>query len=310
MIYISTMNKTDTLVKDWNLLGIFESLMRTGNVSKSANELSLSQSAVSHALARLREMFQDPLFTRLPRGISPTPRALELAPRISGVLLSLNELITSADFRPVTAKGKIAIASTEYIELTLLKPFFHKMRSASPDLTFQFRNAQGRLPKIQIERGEFDIAIAGFFGALPDGFYQQKLFENDFVCVARKSHPVLKSKFTLDIYTQVKHLLLSPQGDLWGLIDEKLLHMQRSRRVVAGFENYLTAGWYTAESDVVVTVPRSLGEFYAKTLDLKLFELPFESPKITIVQAWHERTHSSPLHRYVRDLIFQSAKKR
>jgi DNA-binding transcriptional LysR family regulator len=220
----------------------------------------------------------------------------------------MRSLFHATDFSAETARGRVAIASTEYLELTILSNAFMKMRKNSPDLQFQFRNASGRLPKIAMERGEIDIAIAGFFGNLPEGFYQQKIFENDFICVARKNHSVLKSELTLDIYTKLEHLLISPQGDLWGLIDDRLQQQKKSRRVVAGCENYLTPGWWVANSDLVVTVPRYLGDFYKQNLPVNLFELPLPSPKITIVQAWHERTHANPLHQYVRAHIAESSK--
>lgn len=302
------MNRININAKDWNLLPVFESLFRTHNVSKSAKELSLSQSAVSHALGRLRDMFGDPLFTRVPRGVVPTPKAIELAPKVSQLTAEMSALLERGAFSPKTARGRIAIASTEYLEQTVLKSMFGGVRKEAPGIVFQFRNVHGKLPKLQMERGEIDIAIAGFFGNLPEGFYQQKLFENDFVVVARQNHPVIRESWNTDTYVQLEHLLVSPQGDLWGLIDERLLQMKKSRRVVAGFENYLSPGWLVASSDLVVTVPRYLGYFYAANLKVQVLELPIPSPKITIVQAWHERTHSSPLHQFIRSEIVKSVK--
>ncbi len=307
MIYISDMSKSNINTKDLNLLVIFESLSRTLNVSQTAKELSVSQSAVSHALARLRDMFNDALFTRVPRGIVATPKAIELTPKISNAIEQMRSVFEITNFSAEKAAGKIVIASTEYLEQAFLSKMFIDLRKTSPELVFQFRNASGKLPKTQMEQGEIDVAIAGYFGNLPDGFYQQKLFDNDFVCVARKKHPKIKSKLTLDLYTELEHLLISPQGDLWGLMDERLLQQKKSRKVVAGFENYMTPGWIVAETDCILTVPRALGEFYEKNLGVEVFELPLPSPKIALVQAWHERTNSNPLHKFIRSKIAESS---
>ncbi len=300
---MSNMNPSNISTKDLNLLTVFDAVFRNSNVTLAAEELSLSQSAVSHALTRLRDLFEDPLFTRLPRGISPTPKALELAPKIAAALENLGRVFETTAFAPENAKGRIAIASSEFLEVTVLSEMFLSARKSSPQLVFQFRNASGKLPKLALEKGEIDIAIAGYFGNLPEGFYQQKLFENDFVCIARKNHPLIKSKLTLDLYASLEHLLISPQGDLYGLIDERLLPYKKTRKVVAGFENYLTPAWLVAESQMVISVSRTLGEFYEKNFKVSLHELPFPSPKITLVQAWHERTHSNPLHKHVRGMI-------
>lgn len=307
MIYISSMSNVNISAKDLNLLVIFESLSRTFNVSKTAKELAVSQSAVSHALSRLRDMFGDPLFTRVARGMVATPKATELMPRIAQSIEHLRSVFEVTEFKKETATGKIVIASTEYLEQAFLAKMFMEVRKTSPGLVFQFRNASGRLPKVQLEQGEIDIGIAGFFGVLPEGFYQQKLFDNDFACIARSKHPKIKNKITMELYIELEHLLISPQGDLWGLMDDRLLQQKKKRKVIAGFENYMTPGWIVSETDSILTAPRALCEFFASTLKVQMYELPIPSPKISLVQVWHERTNSNPLHQFIRAKIAETS---
>jgi len=158
-----------------------------------------------------------------------------------------------------------------------------------------------------MERGECDLAIAGFFGELPEGFYQQTLFEDDFVCVVRQDSPQVGRTLSLKTYLAFDHLLIALQGDLTGVVDVALAKQRYRRRVVAGIGNFLTPGWIVAESELILSAPRRLARLYQRHFPLQLVELRLEVPAIQVVQVWHERTHSATLHRWFRRQLQQTA---
>ena len=306
MIAIQNLNMFD---KTQSLLMVFDALMTERSVTRAAARLHLSQPALSHALARLREALGDELFVRVARGVVPTPRALELAPLAKEALSRLELLFAPPQrFAPATARAQLTMASTEFFEHLVLPRLLPRLRRDAPGLTLRSRSAQGRLPKDEMERGECDLAIAGFFGELPEGFYQQTLFEDDFVCVVRKDHPQVGRTLSLKTYLALDHLLISMQGDLTGVVDVALAKRRCRRRVVAGIGNFLTPGWIVAESELILTAPRRLARLYQRHLQLQLLELPLDVPSIQVVQVWHERTHAAPLHRWFRRQLQQTVR--
>lgn len=299
---MNVIQMVDIKNKDLNLLIVFDVLMQELNVSKAAKRLFVSQSTLSHSLSRLRIMFDDDLFVRTGRGISPTPRAIEVAPRVMELLRFAADLFfDDVAFDPATAKGTIRIASTEMLEHIVLPKLIPILRREAPNVVLQSTSTLGRLPKDEMQRGEIDIAMAGFFGDLPEGFYRQPLYADNFRAVARRGHPIFKTEISVDDYVRWEHILISPQGDLKSIIDKKL--GKRQRKIVAGISNFLTPGWVVASSDVLLTAPSKLIGIFEDTLDVRSFDLPFSSPEISIVQVWHERIHRSSLHKWFRGVL-------
>ena len=289
--------------KDLNLLNIFSVLLLERNVSRAAERLNLSQSTISHSLARMRDMFGDELFVRVPRGIVPTPKALALAPKVESLLKAAELLFDEGEtFDPKKAVGTIRLAATEFFEHLALPKLIPILREKAPNVVLRSISTQGQLPKEKMEQGQIDVAVAGFFGDLTEGFSQELIFEDDFLGVVRKGHPILKTKKTVQDYTSFDHILISPQGDLIGVVD-KILGKKNPRSVVAGISNFLTPGWIVADSELILTAPSRLVDVFTKSLPVQSFELPFKSPHISVMQVWHERTANEPLIKWFRSLI-------
>ena len=281
--------------------------MAEKNVSRAAERLRLSQPAVSHALTRLRADFGDDLLVRVARGMVPTGRAIELLPQIRATLEHARMLYQKPEqFDPKRAQGRLKLASTEFFEQLALPRIIPALREEAPQVILQAISAQGVLPKNEMEQGRIDLAVAGFFGELPEGFYKQKLCEDQFVCVTRKGLLAPGKSVTLEEYLALEHLLISPQGDLNGVVDVELAKTKKKRRVVAGISNFLTPAWVVAHSDLILTLPERLAMIYAQYLPLSVSNLPLKIPAITLVQVWHERTNRDPLHRWFRKLVFDS----
>lgn len=295
------MNMINIRNVDMNLLVVFEALARTQNVSKAATQLNLTQSAVSHALARLRDQFNDPLFVRSPRGIVPTPRANDLRLGISAILEKTEALFNvGGAFNPKTHDGIFQLCTTDYSELVLLPRFFDHLSKEAPNVKVISRPTPSYLPKSALESGEADIAVAGFYGDLPPGFYQQKVFEDEFVVLARKKHPRMKGTMTLEKYLREDHIRIAMHGNLKGEFDTYLEKKGIKRNVVAGLSNFTSPAWILAETDFLLTAPRKLAERYCEYLPVQIFPAPMEIKKLTVMQVWHERTHEDPFQKWMR----------
>lgn len=295
---------TNIISKDLNLLNIFAAIWEERNVSKAAKRLHLTQSAVSQALGRLRDMMGDDLFVRAPRGVTPTRQAEQWAPQIQRVLAEATKIFeTETAFDPAKAQGVLRLASTEYFEQVALPKLIAILRKEAPGLVLVSRPAGGELPKAGLESGELDVVVVGYFQDLPEGYYRQRLFEDSYACVVAKSHPTIKQRLTLKDYLAHDHALITLQGDLRGSVDRALEKLGEKRRVVVGIQSFLTPGWIAAASDLIVTAPRTLCTMYKRNLEVKMFDPPLDLPPIQVDQIWHERSHRDPLSKWFREKV-------
>ena len=298
--------------KDLNLLIVFETLMNELNVSQAAQRLRMSQPALSHALSRLRLNFNDPLFVRLPRGMAPTDRARALKAQVAKILEASRELYAQpTSFDPAKAEGRIVLETTDYIEHIVYPKLLPYLAKAAPGVALVSKHLRGEFPKQALEQGEADIAIGGFFKSIPEGFFQQKLFIDELVCVLRKKHPLASAKngISMENYLEASHILVSLQGDLVGQVDAALAKKKLKRKVVAGIANFITPGLIASESDFLLTGPRRLAETYQERYPVDIFPLPpplaSQIRPMTLIQVWHERSHQDPLRAWFRSVLHQ-----
>ena len=303
---MNKMNHVKALSKiDLNLLVVLQAIEVHRHVSKAAEALGLSQSAVSHALSRLRATFADDLYVKVPGGMVPTPRADELAALIPPVIESLTRVFgKQKSFVPAELDRTFNVLTTDFIEHLLLPGILKSQHKEAPKTRISFRNVGFSLPKDELQSGEIDLAIAGFFGDLPDGFYQQKLFSDSFRCCMRKGHPQAGKKMTLKAYCELPHILIAPSGDLTGQIDKILAKKKLNRQITVGTSGFLAAGWAAARSDAILTAPSKLIAEFENLLALKSFDVPLEVPSITIKQVWHERMNKDAGHKWFREKLF------
>lgn len=295
--------------KDLNLLIIFKTLFEDLNVSRAAKRLAMSQPAISHALSRLREDFQDPLFVRVSRGMVPTKVATEMAPRVLEVVRSAEGLYGSkVAFDSASLTGRFQITTTEFIEQILGARLVARLMQEAPKLQVVFRPTTGIFPARELERGSLDLAIAGFFAKVPDGFIRQKIMTDTYSCIVRRGHPaVVGGKISLKTYSTLTHVLTSPQGDLWGAADQALKIKKMQRRVQAGFSSFFAPGWVVETSDAILTTPSRIAAVFAKHLQVECYPVPVEIPEITVYQVWHQRSQDDAGHAWLRGVVREIA---
>ena len=293
--------------KDLNLLLLFKVLYEELNVSAAANRLNLSQPALSHKLNKLRHEFADPLFVRAARGLTPTPKAISLSADILQLVSSLEGFYQHQSETNFLAQAdQLVIYSTDYIESLLLPDLLAVLTEQAPQVQLVMRHTQGILPKQQLERGDCDLAIAGFYRDLPESFYQQKLQTEEFVVLLRRQHPLAQQPLSLSNYCQARHIVTTLTGDLDGLVDQELAKSGLQRQVCAGLSGFLSPAHVVARKDLLLTCLTSVADIAQKANpDLLLKTCPVALPAVQISQVWHSRTQDDPLRRWLRKQIHQ-----
>jgi len=290
--------------KDLNLLNIFVVLLEELNLSKAGKRLGLSQPAVSHALSRLRNDFDEVLFSRASKGMVPTNRALELEPIVRRLLSDAQKIYINESFNPLSASGSVVIAGTDYIDFLLLPYLMAKIATTAPHIQIITKTVMTKNPRVLLERGEADIAMAGFFPSLTGELYKTKLFDESFVGMARKGHPIFAAKaVSIEQYCNYQHILITPHGTMEGVVDEALADLGCRRNLSVGVANFQTPGRIVQNSDLILTGPKRLINAFEEDLGVRSFKLPFQVEGFTVNQIWHERTHLDPLHQWVREQI-------
>lgn len=296
--------------KDLNLLLLFKVLYEELNVSSAANRLNLSQPALSHKLNKLRHEFADPLFVRAARGLTPTPKAISISAEILQLVSSLEGFYQHQSGTAfLTQTDRLVIYSTDYIESVLLPDLLAVLAEHAPAVQLVLRHTQGTLPKQQLERGDCDLAIAGFYRDLPESFYQQKLQTEDFVVLMRSQHSLAKLPLSIEDYCQARHIVTTLTGDLDGLVDQELAKSGLARQVCVGLSGFLSPAHLVAKNDVLLTCLKSVADIAQKANpDLQIFPCPVLLPAVQISQVWHSRTQDDPLRRWLRQQIHQLLK--
>lgn len=291
--------------KDLNLLKLFQVLYEERSVSGAAERINLSQPALSHKLAKLRNEFDDTLFARAPRGLTPTPRAHQLAPYIEELVRSLEFFYGYVDEESfLLRRERIHVYATDYIEQLLVPRLLPVIRAQTPNVQLVFHNTRGKLPRAELETGTCDLAIAGFFEGLPDTFYQQKIHEERFAVLASKSNSKIDKTLDMEAFLACDHLVTTLTGDLDGVVDRKLERLGVQRRVVAGLSSFLSPTSVIEGSDLLITCLDSVAESACRQLpNLASYRPPMDLPTIEILQTWHQRTHADPLRAWLRQQI-------
>ena len=294
---------------DLNLFRIAAALYQHRNVSKAAQELGLSQSAVSHALGRLRDQFGDPMFVRTSRGIAPTEFARSIQTELLEVVHQSERILTrKTAFDPKEAKGRITIATTDYFEIVIMPKLLKKLEREAPGVQVSIRPTVGELPKRELEEGKIDLAIAGFYEDLPEGFYRTKLFTDSFSSATSKEHSKFKTRLTTEDYYSAKHALITLQGDMRDPMAQGRAHGRiqggkkaLARDIVYGSYSFTGMAWVLSSSDLILTAPSLLLEQYGKFFPIRIWPCPVDIEPINIQMIWHMQTQEDPLRKWIRE---------
>jgi DNA-binding transcriptional LysR family regulator len=292
--------------KDLNLLAVFVGIAEELNLSRASGRLGLSQPALSHSLSRLRDQFDDPLFVRGQRGLVATPRVSILLPKVRALLAMADDLYGPSEvLNLANLNRKVIIASTAYFEARVMANFIKHAQAVAPGLQLETRSLSGEFPKLELETGEFDLAIAAYFDSAPDGFRIRTIFSDRFVCVCSEKNAYLKTRQTTGDYLERRHVQIEVPPGVFAPVDRYLEGKNKRRNIALRIGNFLTPPAILAKSDLVLTCPLSLAESYQEMYPLTLCELPFRLPNIETKMTWHEKNQRDPFHAWLRERMAQ-----
>src|SRR6187402_2680475 len=248
------LNEIDLSRVDLNLLVVFEAVFRERHVANAAKRLHVSASAVSHALGRLRELFDDPLFLRTPKGVLPTARAAAVAASVSEILSRVRGVVGSvAPFDPALSSRRFVVGGPDAIAAVVLPLLIPLLRREAPGIDLGFRHLLPQSVIAELDAGAIDLALTPFDGSIPARFATETMFDEEFVVAARMGHPFLASP-SLRRYCQELHLLVSVSGDSSGYVDGVLAEKGLSRRVAFSVPSFMLALSVLAESDLLAAL--------------------------------------------------------
>jgi DNA-binding transcriptional LysR family regulator len=288
----------DAQALDLKLLQLLEHIYTTQSVSRTAEKMNLSQPTVSIGLAKLRKILGDPLFVKTSGGMQATPRTEDLMPSVRQVLQGMSDLVSSfSHFDAANSERTFRIFMTDASHITLMPRLFAHVRALAPGIRLEAATI-GPTMAADLASGNADLAL-GLIPGLEAGFYQQALFEQDWICLANPRHPRISKRFTLKAYLSEPHIgIVSGTGAQ--LLEQSLQRIGQKRKVQLALPGFLGLSAILLSSDLVATLPRHIGETLAHAGGLKVLPCPLTIDGFTVKQYWHTRFHQDPANKWLR----------
>jgi DNA-binding transcriptional LysR family regulator len=292
---------------DLNLLVVFLQLYKERRVAVVAENLGLTQPAVSNALSRLRKTLGDELFLRTARGMEPTPYASQLAEPIAAALASIRDTLDrQLEFDPAASERRFTIAMTDLGEIHFLPKLMGRLAEVAPGVTIStVRNTSVNLND-ELEAGRVDIAI-GLLPQLKAGFFQRLLFRQRYVCVFRQGHPLDKGEISLDEFQSAPHVVVVAGGTGHAVADDIIQRRGIKRNVRLSVPHFIALGHILANTNLIATVPERYIRESMAPFGLTYLPHPVPIPEFDVNLFWHAKFHKEPGNQWLRNLIAELA---
>jgi len=288
---------------DLNLLRVFDAIASAGSVTVAGANIGLSQPAMSNALARLRELFGDPLFVRTPRGMRPTPFAQQLAQPVREALrLIQGALQQHTGFDPMSSGNTFRFSMTDIGEMVFLPGLLERVKRDAPGVKIEVLRLPLKDVHAALEAGDIDLAV-GFLPGLTTGVLQQPLFREHYVCMMRADHPLAGAKISAKQFREAAHVLVSYTGTGHQVIEETFVKEGLTGRIAARVPDFLVVPMILDRTDLIVTVPSRVAAVFARLGNIKVLKLPVDMPSFEVRLHWHRRFHQDPANRWLREAM-------
>lgn len=285
---------------DLNLLNAFDAMMRERNVTRAAERIGLAQPSMSNALSRLRFVMNDELFVRSPEGMVPTKLAVDMDGHVTAALTAAEQAINvGQSFDPASARTQITIATTDAVDFIFMPKILQHLGVRAPGMQIRTRAFDRDSFISQLDRQEVDLAV----GVAPDPVKRiraKDFYQETFVCIARKSHPLISGSLDLKQFLSSDHALFSQRGDGRGVVDTVLERMGYERNIVTSIANYTALPHLIASTDTIAVVAKRLALRASEHLPINIYPLPFEMGGFTMRQFWGMGTDRDPAQKWFR----------
>lgn len=290
---------------DLNLFTVFDAIYREGGITPASRRLHLSQSAVSHALARLRELLNDPLFERHGNEMIPTPRARELAATIGQSLVGFEKALHRVEaFNPATLQRSFTIAMREAHETTFMPSMVEALANESPGVSIAAVRIERRDVEDDLQSGELDLAVDMSLQVSTD-IRRQATSAEPLVVLARKGHPHIDGRLDLATYLAMEHVLVTGRRRGRGFEDAVLQHLNVARTIRVRCQHQAAANEVVSRTNLLATLPRNYAEHVNRYIGNQILPFPGEVPALELFVYWHANVDDDPAHRWLRELAMK-----
>lgn len=285
---------------DLNLFRVFDAIYTQGSLTHAAESLHITQSAVSNALARLRQYFSDPLFVRGAGGVIPTPQAQNIANDVRRAIELLQQTVeVQQTFIEASTRRRFVLLMGDQMEGIIMPAVTKSIAKRAKGVTFEIRQLQRtNMGRDLFADADFAIDAISFADRQLE---QERLFVDDYVCVVRRGHRLIRQGLGLDDYLTAAHIHTSSRRRGAGYVDVALRNMGKTRNIVYRTQHYLDAQYVVAQTDYLLSIPRSVANLFK----LPILALPFEVPLQETYLYWHSSTTDEPGSVWLRQIIKQ-----
>jgi len=290
-------------MKDLNLLFAFEALWRDHSVSIAADNLGVTQGAVSSSLKRLRQEYGDRLFTVVGRRMEPTPFAVQIAPTLLEALDLVREAQSRAlEFSPQHCRKVFTVRTRDIGEAVCLPTILKMLQTQAPMSRINTVASSVEETLIGLSTGRIDLAI-GYLPTLKTDIHRTIVSSQHYVCALRRGHPLADAELTLERFLAQQHLLVETGGTGHVLLERALIEAGARHNIGVRIPQYLSAPHLLLESDMLWVVPSVLGKTLSRFFPLLLKPLPLVLPEFDIALYWHDRFHRDPQNKWFREMV-------
>jgi DNA-binding transcriptional LysR family regulator len=292
---------------DLNLLTVLDALLREQSVTRAAEALGTTQSAISHSLGRLRAFFDDALFVKGSQSMVPTRKAELLRHPVADIMAAVRQqVLAEAGFDPARSRRAFVFSMTDAGELVFLPPLVTALRQAAPHC--KVRTVQVPIEQIEglLASGEVDLAL-GSIRSAPEGLYRQLLFMNTFVTIVSARNTEVGSALTLEQFQRMPQVIVSLEGKPGTAYDKLIEEQGVERNVFLTTPHFLVVPLLLERHpDLIATVPLELASAFARYGTVRILKPPIDLPQFALSQHWHPRFHNDPAVSWLRGLVKQT----
>jgi DNA-binding transcriptional LysR family regulator len=292
---------------DLNLVKVFLAIYDEGSVTRAAQRLCLTQPTVSYSLAKLRELFDDPLFERTPSGMRPTESGERIYGDFCGALALVEHAVDSNKvFVAAESQRRFRLSMSDIGELVFLPPLLERLSAEAPHVALEVVPTVVEAIPEMLASGRLDAAIGNLAGVRLGSTTRTSLFRERYVCLLSRHSSSIGDQMTLDAFTAARHVVVSSPFTGHRMIEEALREHGLAQHITAKIANFTGLPGLLARTNLVAIVPSRVGKVFLTYGPLRVLEIPIEMPTFDVTLHWHTRQHNVAATAWLRDVILET----